>query len=128
MATEEQVLKELKKVGAELRLINESAFASLQEGLEETLTVHKLKVTPILKKSLASTNPIENLNSLVGQYTDRVDYCKNSSQRQRWVASALTEIEPELRRLRGYKDLEKLRYAMKRPHSKAVEEKVACAL
>jgi transposase-like protein len=125
MATEEQALKELTKIGAELRLINESAYTSLQEGLEETLTVHKLKVTPLLRKSLATTNPIENLNSLVGQYTDRVDNWKNSSQRQRWVASALNEIEPELRRLRGYKDMEKLRDAMKIPEIKIQEKKRA---
>lgn len=83
------------------------------------------KVTPLLRKSFATTNPIENLNSLVGQYTDRVDNWKNSSQRQRWVAFALNEIEPELRRLRGNKDMEKLRDAMKKLYPKTVEKKGA---
>ena len=86
MATEELALKQLKAIGAELKLINESAYASLLEGLEETVTVHRFKVPAILRKTLATTNPIENLNSLVGPYTDRVDHWKNSNQRQRWVA------------------------------------------
>ena len=113
MATEELALKQLKAIGAELKLINESAYASLLEGLEETVTVHRFKVPAILRKTLATTNPIENLNSLVGPYTDRVDHWKNSNQRQRWVASALIEIEPNLRRIRGYKELANLREEMK---------------
>ena len=80
----------LSKISNELKLINESAVSSLEEGLEETLTVTKLNVPDKLKKSLKTTNCIENVNSLIGQYTDRVDYWKNSNQRQRWVASALT--------------------------------------
>ena len=46
----------------------------------------------------------------VGIYTDRVSYWKNSDQRQRWVGTALQEIEPQLRTVRGYRHL---REAMK---------------
>ena len=39
---------------------------------------------------------------------------KNSSQRQRWRATALVDIEPSLRRVIGYRHLPKLREALKR--------------
>jgi transposase-like protein len=40
---------------------HEDAAASLREGLEETLTVVKLELPPTLRRSLATTNTIENL-------------------------------------------------------------------
>ena len=43
-----------------LKKINESAAASLAEGLEETPTVHHLGVTDTLRRTLATTNPIES--------------------------------------------------------------------
>ena len=48
-----------------LRGINESAADSLLEALEEVLTLHRLKVPALLRKSLHSTNPIESMFSMV---------------------------------------------------------------
>ena len=48
-----------------LRNINESAADSLKEALEEILTLHRLKVPALLRKTLTSTNPIENMFSKV---------------------------------------------------------------
>ena len=50
---------------------------------------------------------------MVGQRTDKVDRWKNSDQKQRWVASALLDIEPRLRRIKGYRHLPVLRAALK---------------
>ena len=36
---------------------------------------------------------------------DKVDYWRNSNQKQRWLATALLDIEPRLNRIRGYKYL-----------------------
>jgi hypothetical protein len=47
--------------------------------------------------------------SLVGQKTDKVDYWKNSDQKHRWLASALLEIEPGLRKVKGCRFLPQLR-------------------
>ena len=94
--------------------MNESAVNSLDEGLEETLTLHRLGVFNELGISLKTTNCIESINSQLGQYTDRVSYWKNSNQRQRWVATALLEIEPNLRKIKGHKNLSKLRVTMNR--------------
>ena len=70
-------------------LINQSAVASLDEGFEETLTLHRLKMFEKLGQSFKTTNCIENVNKQLGTHTDRVDRWQNSNQRQRWVATAM---------------------------------------
>jgi transposase-like protein len=112
--------KYLPNLNKELKMLNESAFNSLQEGLDEIMTVHSLGLPKELRIGLRTTNPIENVNSLLGQYTDRVDHWKTSNQRQRWVATALLEVEPRLRRIRGFQALGKLREAMKQAREKAL--------
>ena len=94
--------------------MNQSALGSLEEGLEETLTLHRLGLMPMLKDSFRTTNCIENVNSLLGlaQLTHNVRRWTNSSQRHRWVATALLDIEPRLRRVRGYRHLPMLRQAI----------------
>ena len=105
----------------ELRLINVSAIASLDEGMEETLTLHRLGVFSALGISLKTTNCLESLMAQVGQRTGKVDRWRNSDQKQRWVASALPvcvprtgrlDIEPRLRRIKGYRHLPTLRAAL----------------
>lgn len=103
----------LDKIKKELKLMNQSALASLEEGFEETLMLHRLGVFNELGKSLKTTNCIESILSQVAQYTDRVDYWKNSDQRHRWLASALIEVEKNVRRIRGHQHLPLLRQAMK---------------
>jgi transposase-like protein len=110
--TYEKAKARLDTVKKELRLINQSAVASLEEGIEDTLTLHRLGVFERLGESLKTTNCVENVNKRLGVYTDRVDRWQNSNQRQRWVATALLEIEPRLRKVRGYKFLNDLRMAM----------------
>jgi transposase-like protein len=101
----------------ELSLINQSAVASLDEGLEETLTLHRLGLIGKLGRSFKTTNCIEALNRQIGIRTDRVSYWKNSEQRQRWVAMAVLEIEPSLRRVAGAAWLPLLRAKMKKTSS-----------
>ena len=96
----------------ELRLVNESAVKSLDEGFEETLTLHRLGVFGALGTSLKTTNCLESINALVGQRTAKVDRWTNSSQKQRWLAAGLLDIEPRLRRIRGYRSLSLLRAAL----------------
>ena len=96
----------------ELRLVNESAVKSLDEGFEETLTLHRLGVFGALGTSLKTTNCLESINALVGQRTAKVDRWTNSSQKQRWLAAGLLDIEPRLRRIRGYRSLPLLRAAL----------------
>jgi putative transposase len=124
--TEDKIRKKMKVIEAELKISNGSALNSLLEGFEDTLIVHKLGITPELRDSLKTTNCIENINSLLADYTDRVDYWKTSTQRQRWVGCALSEIEPTLRKIRGYRHLPALREAMKKNiNRKSIEKKAA---
>jgi transposase-like protein len=48
----------LLRIQRELMEINPSAARSLEEGMEETLTLHRLRVPMELWKTLRSTNPI----------------------------------------------------------------------
>lgn len=110
----EKAKQELLRLRHELNQINQSAAASLDEGLEETLTLHRLGLFKELGMSLKTTNSLESINSQVGRMTAKVSHWRNSEQRQRWVASALLEIEPSLKRIRGYRHLPQLQKALQR--------------
>ena len=105
---------EYNEARAALEERNQSAAASLEEGLEETLTLHRLGVYGVLGRSLKTTNCLESVNALVEERCAKVDHWKNSSQRQRWLTTALIDIEPRLRKVIGYRHLPKLREALKR--------------
>ncbi len=111
--TYEAAKNKLNLIKKELAILNQSAVRSLEEGMEETLTLHRLGMFQKFGISFKTTNCIENIMRQVGIYTDRVSYWKNSDQRQRWVGTALQEIEPKLRIVRGYRHLRELREAMK---------------
>ena len=89
-----------------------SAAASLAEGLEETLTLHRLGVYGLIGRSLKTTNCLESVNSLIEERCGKVDAWKNSNQRHRWLATALLDIEPRLNRVRGFRHLPGLRQAL----------------
>jgi putative transposase len=105
---------ELTKLHRELEDRNQSAAASLAEGLEETLTLHRLGVYELLGRSFKTTNCIESANALVEERCAKVDSWKTSNQRQRWLATALLDIEPRLRRVKGHRNLPKLEAALRR--------------
>lgn len=115
----------LVKIHKELCLLNQSAVASLEEGLEETLTLHRIGLFEKLGTSFKTTNVIESIQARLGQYTDKVDYWKNSDQKQRWVAAALSDLEPRLRKVKGMKYLPELRLAIQRELGIQKQEKIA---
>jgi transposase-like protein len=104
----------LLRLRSELRLLNESAVKSLDEGFEETLTLHRLGAFGALGTSLKTTNCLESINALVERRTGKVTSWRTSDQKHRWLAGALLEIEPRLRRIRGYRSLPLLRSALQR--------------
>ena len=111
--TYKEAKRALKALRRELGLLNESAVASLDEGFEETLTLHRLGVFALLGISLKTTNCLESLNAQVEARCGKVKRWRNSNQKHRWLASALIDIEPLLRKIRGCKHLDKLRNALK---------------
>jgi putative transposase len=104
----------LTKLHRELEGRNQSAAASLAEGLEETLTLHRLGIYALLGVSFKTTNCIESTNGLVEERCAKVDVWKTSNQRHRWLATALLDIEPRLRRVKGHRHLPKLEAALRR--------------
>jgi len=103
----------LYEIRDELYKINRSAANSLTEGLEETLTLHRLGLVEELGKSLLTTNIIESLNSQLGSYVRKVKYWSSSEMRARWVATSLLQIEKRMRKINNYKKLNLLRVAIK---------------
>jgi len=76
--------------------------------------------------SFKTTNCIESLMALIGQKTNKVDYWKNSDQKHRWLAAVLLDIEPRLRKVKGYRYLPQLRIAIQKEmeRQKVVREQV----
>ncbi|MBI1738477.1 MAG: IS256 family transposase [Acidobacteria bacterium] len=95
----------LNALHRELMELNPSAARSLGEGLEETLTVHRLHLPMQLRKSLASTNVIESAFSIVEQVCKNVKRWHGGDQRERWVGSGLLVAEKRFRRVQGYKQI-----------------------
>jgi putative transposase len=102
----------LERVYRELRLVNESAAASLAEGLEETLTLHRLNVFPELGVSFKTTNLIESVMSRLETRTHRVTRWSTSDQKLRWCASALRAMERQFRRVKNHRHLHLLKQAL----------------
>ena len=63
----------------ELEERNQSAAGSLAEGLEETVTLHRLGLFGVLGRSLKTTNGLESVNALVEERCATVDHWQNSS-------------------------------------------------
>jgi transposase-like protein len=99
---------------AELQTLNLEAARSLQEGLEELLTLHKLEVNDDFQKSFGTTNCIESLNSNLRKHIGKVKYWKNSLERYRWLAASLIIIEPRLNKIFNFQKLKTLRKAIQK--------------
>jgi transposase-like protein len=103
---------ELGKIFRQLERINPSAAHSLEEGLEETLTVHRLGVGTLLRQTLASSNPIESCFSTVERVARNVKRWRAGDHALRWAATGLLEAEKKFRRVKGYRELEILQRKM----------------
>jgi len=88
--------------------LSEPAAGSLEEGMEETLTLHKLGLSGELKRILSSTNNIESMFSMSRRYKRNVKSWKSSSHIERTLVVTLLEAERRFMRLRGYRDLKNL--------------------
>ena len=88
------------------------AAASLLEGLEETLTVHRLKVPGLLRETLCSTNPMESANSACRGIIRRVSNFKDGEMALRHAAAGFIEAERGFRRIKGYRQLPVLTFML----------------
>jgi putative transposase len=103
-----------------LRALNESAADSLNEALEEILTVHRLNVPLQLRKTLSSTNPIENMFSTVRDCEVNIKRYRGSAMSQRWLASVIFYCERGFRRIKGYDQIAGVLETIERVQGSAV--------
>ena len=99
---------ELDKVVRYLDGLNPSAARRLEEGLEETLTLHRLGIPDLLRTSLNSTNIIESSLSRVDHMLRRVKRWNGGDHVQRWAATALLHAEKGFRKVKGFRDIDVL--------------------
>lgn len=111
--SEKAAWKRLEKLRLELTVVSENAANALVEGLQETLTVHRLGVTGLLRKSLRTTNIMESAFSSVRRYMGRTSNFQDEAQIELWVTRSILETERHFRPLKGCRQLKKLREALK---------------
>jgi len=102
----------LEKLWRQLCDLNPSAARSLEEGMEETLTLHRLGVSPLLRRTLRSTNVIESCLATVRHVARNVKRWQGGDQLARWTAAGLLEAEKKFRKVKGNRELETLRYKL----------------
>jgi len=91
-----------------LRSINESAADSLLEAMEEILTLHRLEVPALLRKTLHSTNPIESMFSAVRDCEGNIKRYRGSRMSQRWLAAVCLHCEKGFKRVKGYRGIKEV--------------------
>lgn len=91
-----------------LKRLSTDAAASLEEGVEETLTVVRLGVPELLRRTLSSTNVIESALSVTRNVTARVKRWRDGDMRRRWASAGLVRAETKFRRVKGYRQLPQL--------------------
>ena len=118
MADYPDAKRALDQLHRELMDLNPSAARSLEEGLEETLTVHKLRVPGQLRRTLASTNVIESAFSIVETVCRNVKRWRPGDQIERWVGSGLLVAERQFRKVIGFRQIPMLVSSMANAVSK----------
>jgi len=108
----DEAKRRLDLVAREMEFRYPAAAASLREGLEETLTVHLLRVPGLLRQTLASTNAIESANSVCAGVVRRVSNFKTGEMAIRQAAAGFMEAERGFRRIRGYREIPLLQAAL----------------
>ena len=98
----------LQRLWRQLCDINPSAAHSLEEGMDETLTLHRLGVGTLLRRSLSSTKIIESCWSTVRHVARNVKRWQGGEHVTRWTAAGLLEAEKKFRKVKGYGELEAL--------------------
>ena len=109
-----RALDRLEQLASELGRSHPGAAASLREGMAETLTLTRLGITGPLKRTLASTNPIESMIECVRRTARNVKRWQSGEMALRWTAAGMLEAERQFRRIIGYQQLAKLSLAIER--------------
>lgn len=111
----EQGMARMKQLSKELEISHPDAARSLLEGLEDTFTVNRLGLPPLLVVSLQSTNISESVNATLRVITGRIkNFQSGKNQAVRWAATGFLEAERSFRNIKGHKQLWMLAAALGR--------------
>jgi len=120
--------RRLENLASSLASEHPGAAGSIREGLEQTLTLQQLGVEGSLYRTLRSTNTIENLNGSIATYTRNVKRWQGGSMILRWASAAVLDASQRFRRIRGYRELDRLIRALESIESEqnnATDQRVA---
>jgi putative transposase len=105
---------ELRSLARHLEDKHPGAAASLLEGLDETLTVTRLGLTPSLLRTFKTTNPVESMISIARDSARYVKRWRSGKMALRWTAAGMLEAEKQFRRVNGCRELHILKRALNR--------------
>lgn len=126
--TPDAARKQLKRLAEWLeRDGHDAAAASLREGLEETLTVHKLGLSDSLRAFFATTNAIENLIGTVREVTGNVKRWRKGDMVKRWAGIGLVQAHKRFRRIRGHRGMPTLVNALRPEATTSVDREQSVA-
>jgi transposase-like protein len=105
----EQLIRNLAR-----RLEQEAPGVSgtILEGMDEILTVVRLKLPMQLRRSLVCTNIIENMMGTIRRVCRNVKHWRNAAMALRWIGAAMQEASKGFRRLKAHRQLPVLRAAL----------------
>lgn len=105
----EQLIRNLAR---RLEQMAPGVSATILEGMDELLTVVRLKLPLQLRRSLACTNIIENMMGSIRRVCRNVKYWRDAPMALRWTGAAMQEAAKGFRRLKAHKQLPVLRQAL----------------
>ena len=100
------------------------AAVSLREGMEETFTIARLGLSPMLRKCLTTTNIIESSLSGVEGRTGRVTRWRSGEMALRWAGAAALETERNFRKIMGHEHLWMLKAVLDEDRSLSGESQI----
>ena len=110
----EKAKEKLNLLAKELEMRYPKAADSLRDGLEQTLTVHRLHVPGLLRETLSNTNAMESANSVCAGVLRRVTNFKHGGMTLRHAAAGFMEAERSFHRVRGYRQIPALKFDLAR--------------
>ncbi len=117
----ERAKRLLGNLARRLRDEHPGAASSLEEGLDETLTVMGFGLPEWLERFLSTTNAIENLIGTVREASARVKRWRNAGMVIRWTATGLIQAQRHFRKVRDHRGIKMLSAAL----SKNLEQALA---
>ena len=104
--------KLIRNLARRLELDAPGVRDSILEGLDEILTVNRLGLPAELRRSLACTNIIENMNGTMRRVCRNVKRWRDAAMALRWTAAAMLEAAKGFRRLKAHRQLPILKAAL----------------